>query len=57
VSDEATQLLMTNLYQNLATPNLGKAESLKLAQKSLITNSKYRSPFYWAAFVLVGNWR
>jgi CHAT domain-containing protein len=57
VSDEATQLLMTNLYRNLATPNTGKAESLKLAQKSLITNPKYRSPFYWAAFVLVGNWR
>jgi CHAT domain-containing protein len=57
VSDEGTQLLMTNLYQNLATPNLGKAESLKLAQKSLIANPKYRSPFYWGAFVLVGNWR
>jgi CHAT domain-containing protein len=57
VSDEGTQLLMTNLYQNLAIPNRGKAESLKLAQQSLIANPKYRSPFYWGAFVLVGNWR
>jgi CHAT domain-containing protein len=57
VSDEGTQLLMSNLYQNLATPNLGKAESLKLAQQSLIRHPKYRSPFYWGAFVLVGNWQ
>ena len=57
VSDEGTQLLMTSLYQNLTNPNIGKAESLKLAQQSLIRNPKYRSPFYWSAFVLVGNWR
>jgi CHAT domain-containing protein len=57
VSDEGTQLLMANLYQNLANPNLSKAESLKLAQTALIANPKYRAPFYWAAFILVGNWR
>jgi CHAT domain-containing protein len=57
VSDEGTQLLMLDLYHNLANPNLSKAESLKLAQQSLIRNPKYRSPFYWGAFVLVGNWR
>ncbi len=57
VSDEGTQLLMLDLYRNLANPNLGKAESLKLAQQSLIRNPKYHSPFYWGAFVLVGNWR
>jgi CHAT domain-containing protein len=57
VSDEATQDLMTNLYQNLASKNLNKGESLKLAQQSLLKNPKYRSPYYWAPFVLVGNWQ
>ncbi len=57
VNDEATQLLMTNLYQNLVTKKLGKAESLGLAQRSLLRNSQYRSPYYWAPFVLVGNWQ
>jgi CHAT domain-containing protein len=57
VSDEATQLLMSNLYQNLVTANLDKAESLRIAQQSLLHSPKYRSPFYWAPFVLVGNWR
>lgn len=57
VSDEATQDLMINLYQNLASKNLSKGESLKQAQQALIRNPKYRSPYYWAPFVLVGNWQ
>jgi CHAT domain-containing protein len=57
VNDRATQLLMANFYQNLVTKKLSKAESLKLAQQSLIQHAQYRSPYYWAAFVLVGNWQ
>jgi CHAT domain-containing protein len=57
VSDEATQVLMSQLYQNLVTTNLDKAESLKMAQQHLLRSTKYRSPFYWSAFVLVGNWQ
>jgi CHAT domain-containing protein len=57
VSDEATQELMISLYQNLATKKLGKSESLRQAQKTLMNNPKYRSPYYWAPFVLVGNWQ
>ncbi len=57
VNDKATQLLMANFYQNLVTKKLSKAESLKLAQQSLLQQPQYRSPYYWAAFVLVGNWQ
>ncbi len=57
VSDEATQELMISLYQNLATKKLGKSESLRQAQQTLMNNPKYRSPYYWAPFVLVGNWQ
>ncbi len=57
VSDDSTQMLMTDFYQNLITKRLGKAESLRLAQQSLLQNPKYRSPYYWAPFVLVGNWQ
>ncbi len=57
VSDEATQDLMISLYQNLASKNLSKGESLKQAQQALMSNPKYRSPYYWAPFVLVGNWQ
>jgi CHAT domain-containing protein len=57
VSDDATQELMVDLYQNLATKKLTKGESLRQAQRSLINNPKYRSPYFWSAFVLVGNWQ
>lgn len=57
VDDKATEDLMVNLYQNLATKNLSKGESLRQAQQTLLRNPKYRSPFYWAPFVLVGNWQ
>jgi CHAT domain-containing protein len=53
VNDQATQLLMANFYQNLAAKKLGKAESLKLAQQSLLDNPQY----YWPAFELLGNWQ
>jgi CHAT domain-containing protein len=57
VSDDATQDLMINLYQNIATKNLTKGESLRQAQQTLLRNPKYSSPYYWAPFVLVGNWQ
>ncbi len=57
VNDQATQLLMANFYQNLVTRKLGLAESLKLAQQSLLQHPQYRAPYYWAGFVLVGNWQ
>jgi CHAT domain-containing protein len=57
VSDEATQDLMVDLYQNLVNKNLSKGESLRQAQQALLHNSKYRAPYYWAPFVLIGNWQ
>jgi CHAT domain-containing protein len=57
VNDESTQDLMINLYRNLATKNLSKGEALRQAQQALLRDPKYRSPYYWAPFVLVGNWQ
>lgn len=56
VDDEATSELMINFYQELAKSNATKAESLRQAQISLMKDGKHQHPFYWAPFVLVGNW-
>ena len=56
VNDEATSLLMSNFYQELAQQNSTKAEALRQAQLSLLSNPRFNSPFYWASFVLLGNW-
>ena len=57
VSDEATVPLMTNFYQELAQGNVTKAEALRRAQISILNQEKFSHPFYWSAFILVGNWK
>lgn len=54
VNDETTADFMTMFYQALNKPGVSKAEALGIAQTQLL--SKYPSPYYWAPFVLVGNW-
>lgn len=56
VNDEATSLLMSNFYQELAQANSTKVEALRQAQLSLLNNPRFDSPFYWSSFVLLGNW-
>ncbi|MCL1469868.1 CHAT domain-containing protein [Argonema antarcticum] len=57
VSDESTATLMTKFYSELGKPGVTKSEALRLAQQTLLQDSRYRLPFYWAPYVLVGNWR
>jgi CHAT domain-containing protein len=56
VQDESTADFMTKFYQVLNQPNVSKAEALRQAQLSLLHSRQYQHPFYWATFVLVGNW-
>lgn len=56
VRDEAAALLMSKFYQNLQAPNTTKATALRQAQMALIADSRYKVPFFWAAYTLVGNW-
>ncbi len=56
VSDEATSLFMTRFYQELAQNQVTKAEALRRAQVAVLQNQKFSHPYYWSAFVLVGNW-
>jgi CHAT domain-containing protein len=53
VSDDATQELMSAFYQNLLGKKLTKREAFRQAQLSLMR--KFPPPFYWGAFVMVGN--
>ncbi|MCP2729591.1 CHAT domain-containing protein [Limnofasciculus baicalensis] len=56
VSDRATSLLMSKFYQELTGTQDTKAESLRQAQLSILQQKKFAHPYYWAAFILVGNW-
>ncbi|MGB5962317.1 MAG: CHAT domain-containing protein [Coleofasciculaceae cyanobacterium] len=57
VNDESTAELMVGFYQQLIqNPGISKAKALQIAQIELSKQPKYQHPFYWASFVLVGNW-
>jgi len=58
VNDKSTADLMTKFYQNLSQPELkiSKAEALRKAQIDLLKNPEYSHPYFWAPFVLIGNW-
>lgn len=59
VADKSTPILMEKFYQTRANaPGTFKAEALRTAQLSLLRdNPSFSHPYYWAPFILIGNWR
>jgi CHAT domain-containing protein len=57
VNDAATAELMRRFYQEmLGVKRLAPAAALRAAQVSMWREPRWRSPFYWAAFALQGEW-
>ena len=62
VADKSTAELMTDFYKRLLGSPVGPAAfspsaAMRDAQLAMISGKKYSAPFYWAPFVLVGDWR
>jgi CHAT domain-containing protein/tetratricopeptide (TPR) repeat protein len=72
VDDASVGLLMATFYKLwVTTPGITKAEALQRAQLALLRGpmdslvsasrqrpvSQYANPFYWAPFILIGNWK
>jgi CHAT domain-containing protein len=55
VDANSTALLMQEFYRGLNN-GLPKAEALRQAQLSLLSNPQYQKSYYWAPFLLVGSW-
>lgn len=55
VDDNSTALLMKEFYKELKDGKT-KADALRLAQLSLLSNPDYSHPYYWAGFLLIGGW-
>lgn len=53
INDKSTALFMTYFYKYL-TRGESKAQALRLAKIKMM-ESKYCHPYYWAAFVLIGD--
>lgn len=58
VNDESTAELMQRFYRKLlGKEKLRPAAALRAAQLEMRQSSRWQSPYYWAAFVLQGEWR
>ncbi len=57
VNDRVTVELMRIFYQGVFQQGLSPAAALRAAQDAIRRQERWRSPYYWAGFVLEGEWR
>ncbi len=57
VRDRATAELMQRFYRALLREGQPPAAALRAAQRSLRREPRWRDPYYWAPFVVQGDWR
>ena len=57
VSDASTTILMQRFYRNLIQNKLSTTDALHQAQISMIRDGQHAHPFFWAPFILIGNWK
>jgi filamentous hemagglutinin family protein len=60
VNDNSSATFMGQFYRELTharTAQTTKAEALRLAQRSLLQHPDHQHPYYWAPYVLIGNWQ
>jgi CHAT domain-containing protein/tetratricopeptide (TPR) repeat protein len=59
VDDRSTANLMMDMYKQMLTgQGISASAAKRAAQQNMIaTGKKYAAPFYWAPFVLVGEWK
>ncbi len=56
VNDKATASLMQRFYNGMLRGNKTPAAALRAAQIEMLRTRQWRSPYYWAAFVMQGEW-
>jgi CHAT domain-containing protein/tetratricopeptide (TPR) repeat protein len=56
VADEGTAEFMEGFYTRLADGE-SKAEAMRAAQREMIASDAYSAPYYWAPYILMGNWK
>jgi CHAT domain-containing protein/Tfp pilus assembly protein PilF len=57
VRDQATSELMSRFYEGMFKEGKRPAAALRAAQLSLWKEKRWAAPYFWAGFVLQGEWR
>jgi len=56
VDDRASALFMAAFYRAMLREARPPAAALRIARRELANHPRYRMPYYWAGFVLQGDW-
>ena len=56
VDDRPTSILMKAFYENWQKKGMSKPEALRQAQMALKAMRGYEHPFFWAGFIMIGDW-
>jgi CHAT domain-containing protein/tetratricopeptide (TPR) repeat protein len=57
VDDRASAELMKSFYESLLGRQMRMSEALQAAQVAMWKDPQWKFPYYWAAFVLEGEWK
>lgn len=56
VDDRPTAILMSDLYQHMLQKGMPPAAALRAAKLKLMTDRRWRTPYFWAGFVFQGEY-
>lgn len=56
ISDLATSLLISEFYHELLDESISKAKALQTSQISILSDTRFKHPVFWAPYLLIGNW-
>jgi CHAT domain-containing protein len=57
VDDRASAKFMAGFYRALLAPGGRPASALRSAQQAIAADPRWQAPYYWAGYVLQGDWR
>ena len=57
IEDRTTAELMKRFYEGMFKRQLRPAAALRAAQLSMSKEKRWEAPYYWAGFILQGEWR
>lgn len=56
VDDQATAVLMADFYDSMLQQGMPPAAALRLAKLKMLKDNRWSAPYYWAGFVLQGEY-
>lgn len=57
VADQSTCYFMENFYWHYVKNRQTKTRSAQLAMQAVKANTEYLHPYFWAPFIIIGDWR